>query len=43
VENRMSFFSGWPWWAQLIGLVVLVLIAVFLFQNIVMPLIQTIT
>ena len=39
----MNLFSGWPWWATLIGLIILCLLAVFLFQNIILPLVKTIT
>lgn len=38
----MGIFSGWPWWAQLIGLIVLVLLAVFVFREVLLPLINKI-
>lgn len=38
----MFSFAGLPWWAQIILLIVVALVAVFLFQNIVLPLIKTI-
>jgi hypothetical protein len=38
----MNWFSGVPWWGQVVLLIVFALIAVFLFQNIVLPLIHTI-
>jgi hypothetical protein len=38
----VSLFSGWPWWAQLVGLIVVVLIVVFLFREIVLPLLRLI-
>ena len=39
----MGFFSGLPWYGQIILLIVLALVAVFLFQNIILPLLHTIT
>jgi hypothetical protein len=36
-------FSGMPWYGQIIMLIVLVLVAVFLFHEIVLPLIGKIT
>jgi hypothetical protein len=36
-------WSGIPWWGQIIVLIVAALIAVYLFQQIVLPLIKTIT
>jgi membrane associated rhomboid family serine protease len=35
--------SGWPWWAQLFGLIIFVLLAVFVFREVVLPLLNTIT
>lgn len=39
----MPNFSGWPWYAQLIGLIVTVLVVVFLWNQVIFPLIKTIT
>lgn len=37
----MNWMPSSPW--QIIGLVVLAIVAVFLFQNIILPLVKTIT
>lgn len=39
----MPSWSGMPWYGQIIFLVVLVLVAVFLFREVVLPLIRLIT
>lgn len=36
-------FAGWPWYAQIIVWIVLAIIAVFLFNQIVLPLLSKIT
>jgi len=39
----MNFWSGWPWWAQIIVLIIVVLLAVFVFREVVLPLLDKIT
>jgi hypothetical protein len=36
----MNFMAGWPWFAQIIAWIVIVLIVVFLFREIALPLIN---
>ncbi len=36
-------FAGVPWWGKIILLIVIALVAVFLFQNIVLPLLNKVT
>ncbi len=39
----MFNWGAWPWFAQIIGLIVVVIVLVFVFNSVVLPLLHMIT
>ena len=37
------FWSSWPWYAQLIALIVIVIVVVYLFDRVILPLLHIVS